>query len=75
MPMTAMKTKVEGASGAARPSNVNGLKVGDAVRLPGIDAIFQVVSLSDRNSVTLRAPSGQTVWAGWRVLQRVKKHV
>lgn len=52
----------------------NGFELGDAVRLPGIEATFEVVDLTDPSLIGLRAPSGRIVRAGWRVLsKRTKK--
>lgn len=52
----------------------NGFEIGDAVRLPCMPTIFQVVGLKDPSLVEIRAPSGHVVKAGWRTLIRVKSH-
>lgn len=52
-----------------QPDNVGGFKVGDAVRLPGIDATLEVVALADP-MLTLKAPSGRELKAGWRAVQK-----
>lgn len=56
------------------PACRNGLRLGDAVRLPNIDATFEVIGLADESLVTLRAPSGRILRAGWRALAKVKTH-
>ena len=53
----------------------NGFDLGDAVRLPGIEAVFEVIDLSDPSLVGLRAPSGRTCRAGWRVISKLKTKV
>jgi hypothetical protein len=53
-----------------RPSEIGGIKIGDAVRLPNLECTFEVVAISDP-LVTLRAPSGREVRAGWRAVTRV----
>lgn len=54
----------------ARP--LGGIKLGDAVRLPSIDAVFEVVGIADP-VLTLRAPSGREVKAGWRAVRVVSQ--
>jgi len=49
----------------------NGFALHDAVTLPGIDTVFEVVDLCDPSLVGLRSPSGRIVRAGWRVLQKL----
>jgi hypothetical protein len=60
------------ASTAFRPSELGGIKLGDAVRLPNIEATFEVIAISDP-LLTLRAPSGREVKAGWRSVQRLRR--
>lgn len=55
------------------PQRRNGFELGDAVKLPNIDAVFEVVDLGDVSLVGIRAPSGRVVKAGWRVLSRVNQ--
>ena len=55
------------------PTRRNGFELGDAVRLPNIDCTFEVVGLDDESLVTLRAPTGRTIRAGWRVLTKIRK--
>ena len=55
---------------AWRPSEIGGIKIGDAVRLPSIEAVFEVVAINDP-IVTLRAPSGKEVRAGWQCLLKL----
>ena len=59
---------------AWQPSEIGGIKVGDAVRLPNIEATFEVIAISDP-LLTLRAPSGRELKAGWRAVQRVRVNV
>jgi hypothetical protein len=49
----------------------HGFQLGDAVRLPGLAVVFEVIGLDDPALVQLRAPSGRIVRAGWRALSRV----
>ena len=53
-----------------RPDNLAGYKVGDAVRLPGIDATLEVIALNPPALLTLKAPSGRQLQAGWRAVSR-----
>ncbi len=56
-----------------QPTQRNGFQLGDAVRLPCMETIFEVVGLRDHSLVELRAPSGHVLKAGWRTLIRVKQ--
>lgn len=56
---------------AYQPDNVNGIRVGDAVRLPNIETVFEVIALADPLLV-LRAPSGKELRAGWSAVQKVR---
>jgi len=49
----------------------NGFELHDAVQLPGISTVFEVVDLCDPSLIGLRGPSGRIVRAGWRVCKRV----
>lgn len=53
-----------------QPDHIGGIRIGDAVKLPSIDAVFEVVGIADP-IVTLRAPSGREVRAGWRSVTRL----
>lgn len=53
-----------------KPDHLDGIRVGDAVRLPGIDATLEVVALNDP-MLTLRAPSGKELKAGWQAVQKL----
>ena len=64
-----------GGGRADRIEKRNGFTLGDAVRLPGIEAVFEVIDLSDPSLVGLRAPSGRTCRAGWRVISKLKTKV
>ena len=55
-----------------QPKELGGFQVGDAVRLPSIDCIFEVTGLADPFLV-LRSPSGREVKAGWRAAERVRQ--
>jgi len=50
----------------------NGFELHDAVQLPGISTVFEVVDLTDPSLIGLRAPSGRIVRAGWRVCSKAK---
>ena len=58
------------AESAWQADQVGGIRIGDAVRLPNIECVFEVVGIADP-MLTLRAPSGREVKAGWRSVQRV----
>ncbi len=58
---------------AHRIEKRNGFELGDAVRLPNLEIVFEVVDLEDPSLIGLRAPSGRLVRAGWRVLSKVKR--
>ena len=51
---------------------LNGITVGDAVRLPSIACTFQVIAIPDESTLLLRSPSGREVRAGWRAVTRAK---
>lgn len=55
------------------PTSRNGFKLGEPVRLPCMETIFEVVGLKDPSLVEIRAPSGQVLKAGWRTLIHVKQ--
>lgn len=55
-----------------KPDQIGNIRLGDAVRLPSIGCIFEVIGLADPLLV-LRAPSGREVKAGWRAVQRVRR--
>jgi len=57
---------------AWQPSEIGGICVGDAVRLPSIDCTFQVVGIHDP-LVILRSPSGREIRAGWQAVTKVPK--
>lgn len=57
---------------AWQPSEIGGIKIGDAVRLPSIEAVFEVVGLADPLLI-LRAPSGRELKAGWRSVTRLPR--
>lgn len=54
------------------PTERNGIRLGQAVSLPGAAVVFEVVGLKDPAVVDLRAPSGRLVKAGFRCLTRVR---
>jgi hypothetical protein len=54
------------------PTQRNGFEIGDAVQLPGLAVVFEVIGLDDPALIQLRAPSGRIVRAGWRVPSKVK---
>lgn len=57
-----------------QPTQRSGFQLGDAVRLPCMETVFEVIGLKDHSLVELRAPSGHKIKAGWRTLIRVKTH-
>lgn len=60
-------------AGPNSPQCRNGFQIGDPVRLPCMETVFQVVGLKDSSLVEIRSPSGHVVKAGWRTLIRVKQ--
>lgn len=60
------------ADNAWQPTELGGFKVGEPVKLSGIDTLFEIVRLNDP-LVVLRAPSGRELTAGWRALTRVRR--
>jgi hypothetical protein len=52
-----------------QPDQLGGYRIGDAVRLPNIDCVFEVIALDDPLLI-LRAPSGRELKAGWRSVSR-----
>lgn len=55
-----------------QPDQIGGIRIGDAVRLPNIDCTFEVIGLAGP-LLTLRAPSGRELKAGWRSVTRLPK--
>jgi hypothetical protein len=53
------------------PTQRNGFALGDAVRLPCMETIFEVIGLKDPSLVEIRAPSGHVLKAGWRTLIKI----
>lgn len=49
------------------------LRVGDAVTLPGIDGVFEVVGFSGTRGLRLRAPAGRLVEADALVVKRLPR--
>jgi hypothetical protein len=70
--MSADRLNSEQHAPAWQPDQIGGIKIGDAVRLPSIDCTFEVVAINDP-TLTLRAPSGREVRAGWRAVTRVTR--
>ena len=58
-------------AGEWKPDNIAGIKVGDYVELPNINARFEVVGLADPLLI-LESPSGHQLRAGWRAVRRCK---
>ena len=63
------REQVERYSELWKPSELGGIRIGDAVRLPNIDCTFEVIALDDPLLI-LRAPSGRELKAGWRSVSR-----
>lgn len=59
-------------AGQNSPQSRNGFKIGQAVRLPCMPTVFEVVGLNDESLIEIRAPSGHVLKAGWRTLIKVK---
>lgn len=57
---------------AGSPTERNGIRLGQAVSLPGVAVVFEVVGLKDPAVVDLRAPSGRLIKAGFRYLRAVR---
>jgi len=55
---------------AWQPSEIGGIKIGDAVRLPSIDCTFEVTGIADPLLI-LRAPSGKEIKAGWQAVTKL----
>lgn len=68
------RKQVEAYAKLWTPDDLNGIRVGDAVRLPGIDATLEVIALADP-MLTLRAPSGKELRAGWQAVQKLPSRV
>ncbi|MDT8320749.1 MAG: hypothetical protein RQ826_09525 [Xanthomonadales bacterium] len=62
------RKQVELYAQLAQPEQLAGIRIGDAVRLPNIDTVFEVVRLEDPLLI-LRAPSGRELRAGWRAVK------
>ena len=58
------------ASSAWQPDQLGGIRVGDGVKLPNLECVFEVVGLADPLLI-LRAPSGRELKAGWRSVTRL----
>lgn len=54
-----------------KPDNLAGIRVGDYVELPNINARLKVIDLADPLLI-LEAPSGHQLKAGWRQVRRVQ---
>jgi len=54
-----------------KPSELAGFRIGDAVRLPNIETVFEVVAINDPMLI-LRAPSGRELRAGWQAVTKVR---
>ena len=59
------------AESAWQPDQLGGIKVGDYVRLPNVDAPLLVIDLADPVLI-LQSPSGHQLRAGWRAVSRVR---
>jgi hypothetical protein len=66
------REQVEQYSKLWQPDQIGGIRIGDAVRLPSIEATFEVIGIADPLLI-LRAPSGREVRAGWQAVRRVPK--
>ena len=56
---------------AWQPDQIGGIRVGDFVKLPSVDAPLQVIELADPLLI-LRSPSGRDVRAGWRACTKIR---
>ena len=57
---------------AWQPDNLAGFRIGDAVRLPSIEATFTVIGFQPPALLILKAPSGREVRAGWQAVAKVR---
>ena len=55
-----------------QPSELAGFRVGDLVRLPNIKGALEVTALKPPSLLILRTPTGATVQAGWKAVERVR---
>ena len=72
--LTQATTMAKLAGDQWRPDQLAGFRIGDAVRLPGIDATLEVIALNPPALLTLQAPSGRQLQAGWRAVSRAATH-
>ena len=59
------------ASATWQPDQLGGYRIGDLVRLPGIDCPLEVIGLADPLLV-LKAPSGRELRAGWQAVTKIR---
>ena len=59
---------------AWQPDHLAGFKVGDRVRLPSIEATFEVIGFQHPALLILKSPSGREVRAGWQAVTKVRTH-
>ena len=52
--------------------NLAGYRIGDLVRLPSVKGALEVTGLKPPSLLILRTPTGTTVQAGWRAVERVR---
>ena len=60
------------ADQAWQPNELAGYRIGDLVRLPNIKGALEVTGLKPPSLLILRTPTGTTVQAGWRAVERVR---
>ena len=54
-----------------RPDQLGGIRVGDFVKLPNVDAPLLVIDLADPLLI-LQSPSGHQLRAGWQAVSKVR---
>lgn len=60
------------ADQAWQPDHLAGFRVGDAVTLPNVAVVLEVIGLQPPALLILRAPSGHELRAGWRAVTRIR---
>ena len=60
------------ASSDWQPDTLAGFRIGDLVRLPSIKGALEITGLKPPSLLILRTPTGATVQAGWRAVERVR---
>lgn len=59
------------ASPEWQPDTLAGFRIGDHVRLPGVDCALRIVGLADPLLI-LESPSGHRLRAGWQAVTKIR---